>query len=198
MRPPRKPTRRVTGQRPKTRFRGSGSGRERGSESGRESEREDENGEPRTRRQIPPKKNNTPLIIGGCVGGGILLLIIIIAVASGGSEPPPPPPEPEVTEEPGVNVDDLVRKGEEHCRKGFNMYRDLLPDISRRDRMSKSERESLRHKLEVANDEIGEGITYLDRAYELTDGKRRFDVTSYMKARRELRPVLGELSPRKH
>ena len=195
MRPPRKPTRRVPGQRPKTRLRGSGSGRERGRGRGDESEED----EPRTRGQIPPKKDNTPLIIGGCVGGGILLLIIIIAVASGGSEPPPPQEqEPEVTEEAGVNVDDLVRKGELHCQKGSNMYFSLLSDINRRDRMSKSERESLRQKLEVANDEIGKGISYFDEAYELTDGKRRFDVKDYMKARRELRPVLGELSPRKH
>ncbi len=190
MRPPRKPTRRVPGQRPKTRLRGSGSGRERGDES--------EEDEPRTRGQIPPKKDNTPLIIGGCVGGGILLLIIIIAAASGGSKPPPQQEQEEVREEPGVNVDDLVRKGELHCQKGSNMYLSLLSDINRRDQMSKSERESLRQKLEVANDEIGKGITYFDEAYELTDGERRFDVTSYMKARRELRPVLGELSPRKH
>ena len=174
------PRRKPTGRRPKTRLRGSA--------------------EPRTGEQTPAKKNNTPLIIGSCVGGSILLLIIIIAVAGGGgSEPPrePAPVEPEVTkEDPGVDVSDLVRKGKVHCEKGFNMYRALLPDVNRRDRMSPREREALRKKLEAANDEIGEGITYYDRANQLSG--RRFDVTRYMKARRELRPVLGELTPRKH
>ena len=135
------------------------------------------------------KSGNTGLIVGGIVGG--LLLIIILAVALSGSDG-----SGNTRRSPsgsGVDISGLERAGIAKCEEGLRVIQQCRPLLNKAS-LSGSEKSTLKSDLTRGNNLIEEGITKLDKAYELTKGEAKFqDTKKYLEARIYARKKLLEM-----
>lgn len=85
----------------------------------------------------------------------------------------------------------MVQRGEELCSQGYGVLQTCEGELNSLSGLSVEQRKELKKKLENANELLGNGLSYFEKACDLSGEK--YELKRYLEARKTIRGRLPEL-----